>query len=162
MKKPLIFVVILILICIVSSNSCAQETDSKTEIYKNTFISNLGYFPPIAGVSFVLLSAHYERVLTKYKIEQSFIFGISGGVSIGINNDDIFFTSYYRLFSLIGKSSSKFELGLGIDRLRDISDVFTIPAIAIGYRHQNYNTRRIYRIGIGIPEGIYAGMGYRF
>ena len=74
------------------------------------------------------------------------------------------------LTGLTGKNKNHFEIGLGtslnietkFDPERDDgTDTFLLPDLRIGYRYQEKNGF-IFRVGLGIPQGIYLSLGTRF
>ena len=128
---------------------------------KNTIATSVGIIP-LNDTIYPTLSFQYERVLVTHKIGH--IFGISFGGGLLDDNGDIYTMIFPRAYWLIGKKSSKLELAVGGAVLNEdmFESIRFIPSFAVGFRYQGNSKRILYRVGIGLPEGIYAGVGYRF
>jgi len=68
--------------------------------------------------------------------------------------------------SISGKGSKHLEFGIGATYLKYLSygaeDWVILPAGNIGYRFTKPDSNFIFRTGIGFPEGVYIGFGFRF
>jgi hypothetical protein len=101
---------------------------------------------------------HYE-LLEERRYVHTFI---QGGLSLGIElyNGQSFATPYARLGFLTGANSHYFEAAAGGCLL--MSDgAALLPSVTAGYRNLNLDGRSIVRFGIGLPEAIYLGYGWR-
>jgi len=151
---------ILLVLSLVSLLNYAQ-TIEQNEIFKNTITLNVGIFP-IDDIIYPTMSAQYERVLVAHKIGH--VFGISFGGGLLDDNGDIYTMIFPRAYWLIGKKSSKLELAVGGAML--IEDMFesivVIPSFAVGFRYQKKSKRMLYKVGVGLPDGIYASIGISF
>ena len=101
---------------------------------------------------------HYE-LLEERRYVHTFI---QGGLSLGIElyNGQSFATPYARLGFLTGANSHYFEAAMG-GGLLIMSDAAVLPSATVGYRNLNLDGRSIVRFGIGFPEAIYFGYGWR-
>lgn len=101
---------------------------------------------------------HYE-LLEERRYVHTFI---QGGLSLGIELYDgqSFATPYARLGFLTGANSHYFEAAMG-GGLLIMPDAAVLPSATVGYRNLNLDGRSIVRFGIGFPEAIYFGYGWR-
>lgn len=153
-------IILILVLSLVTFFNYAQTVETK-DLFKNTITINVGIFPIYDNI-YPSLSVQYENVLTAHKMGH--VFGISFGGGLLDVNGDLYTMIFPRAYWLIGKKSSKLELAAGGAML--IEDMFesilVIPSFAVGFRYQKNSKRMLYRVGVGIPEGIYAGLGYRF
>lgn len=61
---------------------------------------------------------------------------------------------------LMGESNHQFECQFGFIYIPDLE--FVCPSAQVGYRYQPARSGLIFRAGIGLPEPIYATIGYSF
>lgn len=66
--------------------------------------------------------------------------------------------------SLYGNMSSHFEFqaGLYIQSYSDDTPSRLFPKLEVAYRYQPVHSRILIKVGIGVPEGVFAGFGIRF
>nr|MBM3932235.1 hypothetical protein [Sphingomonadales bacterium] len=102
---------------------------------------------------------HYE-LLEERRYVHTFI---QGGLSLGYNlyNEISTTTPYARLGFLAGANSHYFEAAGGVCLLMTGDDAPWLPSVTAGYRYLNLDGRSIVRFGIGFPEAIYLGYGWR-
>ncbi len=128
----------------------AQTIEPTERLHKNTIIANVGYLPLFTPT----VSFQYERVIVS---KRENVLGVSLG--LGFVKDWVY--TFPRIYGLIGKNSSSLELGLGV--YIEVAYGYGIyPSPLIGYRHMSDSKRRYFRVGIGYPEAIYVGIGFRF
>ena len=101
---------------------------------------------------------HYE-LLEERRYVHTFI---QGGLSLGIElySGQPSAIPYARLGFLTGANSHYLEAAAGGCLL--MSDgAALLPSVTAGYRNLNLDGRSIVRFGIGLPEAIYFGYGWR-
>ncbi|MBM3447103.1 MAG: hypothetical protein FJX86_04775 [Bacteroidetes bacterium] len=102
---------------------------------------------------------HYE-LLEERRYVHTFI---QGGLSLGIEllEGQSFTTPYARLGFLAGANSHYFEAAGGVCLFMTGDGASWLPSATVGYRNLNLDGRSIVRFGIGLPEAIYFGYGWR-
>ena len=143
-----------------------------------------------ATLALIDLSINYERVIIGADVF-SILLKISAGVSYvpedwGETSGNGF-QFLLQFIVLQGTASNFIEYGLGLgswyqpaDKNRFQTSIYGIsfgshtiypptedylkffPAVNIGYRHQESNSKPLFRAGIGYPELLYVSMGYSF
>jgi hypothetical protein len=101
---------------------------------------------------------HYE-LLEERRYVHTFI---QGGLSLGIElySGQPSAIPYARLGFLTGANSHYFEAAAG-GCLLMMDGAEPLPSVTAGYRKLNLDGRSFVRIGIGLPEAIYFGYGWR-
>lgn len=152
--------ILILVLSFVTFFNYAQTVETK-DSFKSTISANIGVLP-IYDIIYPTISVQYEIVLNAHKIGP--IFGISFGGSLLDNNGELNTIIFPRAYWLIGKKSSKLELAAGVAVI--IEDMFEsiipTPSFVVGFRFQKNSKRILYRAGVGFPDGIYAGVGFRF
>lgn len=118
------------------------------------------------GATFILASQgflHFEK-LQERKVVHTFIQGGLGGGNVALfsGGSTWAFTFVGRTGLLTGKGSDHFEASVGACLIRTSENLLPAPALNIGYRYHHPDAHPIIRFGIGVPEGIYLGIGWRY
>jgi len=103
---------------------------------------------------------HYELLEERRNVHTF----IQGGLSLGYNlwGEESITTPYARLGFLAGANSHYFEAAAGAGLYTWSKDgTELLPSATVGYRYLNLDGRSIIRFGIGFPEAIYLGYGWR-
>jgi hypothetical protein len=85
-----------------------------------------------------------------------------GNVALFSGGSTWAFTFVGRTGLLTGKGSHHFEASVGACLIRSSENFLPAPALNIGYRYHHPDAHPIIRFGIGVPEGIYLGIGWRY
>jgi len=159
MKSVLLFLLFSLTSFSISGQSLEQSANMN-KVYKNTIITSAGLL--LFLDKYTSITFQYERILAAGK--EGLDFGVSLGGGVLYDGQYRYNLIYPRVYWLIGKKSSKAELAVGGGLLLDLADEqgAVFPAIVIGYRYQKPCQRFLFRVGVALPEGIYAGIGYRF
>ena len=106
---------------------------------------------------------HFEK-LQERKVLHTFIQGGLGGGNMALfsGGSTLIFTFVGRTGLLTGKGSHHFEASVGACLIRNSENFIPAPALNIGYRYHHPDAHPIIRFGIGVPEGIYLGIGWRY
>lgn len=120
----------------------------------------------LTGGTFILGSQgflHFEK-LQERKVLHTFIQGGLGGGNMALfsGGSTLIFTFVGRTGLLTGKGSHHFEASVGACLIRNSENFIPAPALNIGYRYHHPDAHPIIRFGIGVPEGIYLGIGWRY
>ncbi|MFM8960639.1 MAG: hypothetical protein ACKOKH_10300 [Bacteroidota bacterium] len=103
---------------------------------------------------------HYELLEERSNVHTF----IQGGLSLGYNlyTEESITTPYARLGFLAGANSHYFEAAAGAGLYTFSQDgTVLLPSATVGYRYLTLDGRSIFRFGIGFPEAIYLGYGWR-
>ncbi len=117
----------------------------------------------LTGGTFLLFnqgSLHYE-LLEERKHVHTFI---QSGLSLGYDlwNEKFITTPFARLGFLAGANSHYFEASAGAGLYIWSGDgPELLPSATVGYRNLNLDGRSIVRFGIGFPDLLYFGYGWR-
>ena len=156
--KPVLLLLLFSLTSFSISGQNLDQSDNINKVYKNSIIISPGLL-----VIYPTLTFQYERILTDGKV------GLDFGVSLGggtlYDGQSRLSLIYPRAYWLIGKKSSKLELAAGIGLFLEWgyeTQGGFMPSVVIGYRYQKYGQRFLFRVGVALPEGAYAGVGFRF
>ena len=159
------YITLIILILSISQHCYSQSNERSIDNnshFKNALVFTAGGvpYPPQFIPSF-----QYERTLIQGKKNKRFLFGINTGYSRYI--DDEVNIYHLRPYTLIGKYASKFEFSIGVlyqqyANSNTVNESKFDGAINIGYRYQKQGSRFLYRFGVGSPEALYLGVGFRF
>ncbi|MFM7589966.1 MAG: hypothetical protein ACKO55_12735 [Bacteroidota bacterium] len=106
---------------------------------------------------------HFEK-LQERKVVHTFIQGgLGGGYTYFFSSGSSgVFSLVGRTGLLTGKGSSHFEASVGACIIRNSETFLPRPALTMGYRYQHPDAKLIIRSGIGFPEGLYLGFGFRY
>lgn len=120
----------------------------------------------LTGGTFILANQgflHFEK-LQERKFVHTFIqAGLGGGnAALFSGGSTSTFTLIGRTGLLTGKGSDHFEASVGACLIRTSENFLPRPALTIGYRYHHPDAHLIIRSGIGVPEGIYLGIGWRY
>lgn len=159
MKKLAIILTIFILY----SNLIAQNQDEKT--YKNNLNAEVN-ISPVFG-SFIGLKISYERLI-KDDLTQSNSHSIKVSSGLGGGGwEGPFWVSDLNYVYCRGMFENHFEFGLGVAMINELYHDFSgvsftqvLPKIDLGYRRIVEN--KFWRIGLGLPNGFYVGVGFSF
>jgi len=108
----------------------------------------------------------YNQVAFHYELleeRRNVLTFIQGGLSLGYNlyDEESITTPYARLGFLAGANSHYFEAAGGVCLFMTGDGAALLPSATVGYRNLNLDGRSIVRFGIGLPEAIYFGYGWR-
>jgi len=158
LRKGLVLVLGLLFSLTASSQNISNPEIPKPGKY--TIYGTFGIFPSegwVAGTVNV-----ERRLLLK---EDKFINSLWTRVGAGYadNSFDNLLLLFGGITALAGQGTSHLELGLGLTYVNEFNsdDQYLGPMAAIGYRYQQPNGL-ILRAGIGLPETIYASIGFCF
>lgn len=171
MKSVILFLLFSITSYSIHGQSLEKSVDFKFSTNNSIIISSglLVIYPTLTFQSsgrrlviYPTLTFQYERNLATGK--SGGYFGISLGGGVLYDGQTRYSLIYPRAFWLVGKKSSKLELAIGGAFLMEWQDLHgaILPAIVVGYRYQKPSQRFLFRVGLALPEGIYAGIGIRF
>lgn len=148
MKKKLLFLII--------SFSLQQLTAQDTQFKKNTIYGSIGF----AGL-YGSATGYYERIIKQNmwsKNISSFVKVGYGGVAYW-GGESTYLLAHYGV--LTGIKTHHLEVSLG--PIHYINNDLGIPVSAnLAWRIQKPRKNFIFRIGLGLPESIYTGVGIAF
>ena len=159
---------ILIICLALESFSFAQEISEPKEYYPppemnaNGLYLNVGYL-----LLYATLNVNYERIIKQHlgPINLSVFAKAGAGIFTVWGGDGGY--SMAQIGLLTGENKHHLELsgGVCIDRPQvgwgDEPLGYPIAA-SIGWRIQNPTKNFIFRLGAGVPEGVYVGLGFNF
>lgn len=155
--KLLLLIVLALVIMTCQGNSQSEISYAKNCFHGTVSFLGLG---AAAGLS-------YERHIW-HNPDRAFLNSISARVAGGAWAvwDTEGKAGIAGLSGLTGKKKHKLETLLGVTVSKNnnqlISSLETLIATAIGYRFQKPHGGFVFRTGLGIPEGIYLGIGFAF
>ena len=150
--------ILIILFC----NTLIAQNVTDNSYKKNTLHGSLG---TVAIVN--TATVFYERILTESTSPSKFTtfarVGFQGSNAIDVwGGDNINGNSLILQGGILtGPNRSHFEGALGVAYMMTESSSF-IPAFTLGYRNQVPGKKFMFRIGVGLPELLYVGVGYSF
>lgn len=151
-KKPFILLILLF-----SSKPIFAQVPEQFFAQKNKMSHSLN----ITGSTIILYykaALHYE-LLEERKHVHTFIQAGGGlGYNLWYDEFDTFFFS--RLGFLAGKRSHYFEGSAGAGWYSFAETI--LPTATVGYRNLDPGGHSMFRFGLGFPEFLYLGYGYRF
>jgi len=128
------------------------------DYYKNIVYPTFG-----SAIVYMMVNGNYERMI--WKSHDRFIHSVWIRVGVGSSGayeDEIHRNYVATINTYTGRRNAHFELGLGVTHFSGKVRVPTLPAISLGYRHQNLKEHFMFRTGIGWPEALYCSFGYSF
>lgn len=166
-------VLTLILLLLCTLGCYAQTTDRSVDNdrdFKNALVFTAG--TTVLDIPFIP-SFQYERTLFYGKKNKKFMFGINTGYTrYKPYKENIY---HLRLYTLIGRYAAKFEFSIGVAHIghyQKYTDANNTPytvyeaefsgAMNIGFRYQKEGSQFLFRFGVGAPEILYLGVGFRF
>ncbi|MDZ7776892.1 MAG: hypothetical protein U5L09_15425 [Bacteroidales bacterium] len=158
-NKLVLFTISCILLF--SFNSLKAQTESDIIYKKNTIHGSLG------TVLFVsTANVFYERILsesTKSRFTTFARVGLQGSNAVNVwSGGDTNGSAFIVQGGIItGQNRSHFEGALGVAYMMS-TETSLIPSLALGYRNQVPGKKFMFRIGVGLPELLYVGVGYSF
>ena len=111
----------------------------------------------------VSASINYERLLSKKITRNLFLLRADlGGVLLPSFENAVVVGP--RIVFLRGKTEAKLDLTLGLHLLYvyNNNEMLPLPVGSIGYRYHAKNEKFTFKIGVGLPDGLYLGGGIRF
>lgn len=161
-KKQIIVFSITYILFLSFSTLIAQDVTDNS--YKRNIIH--GSLGTVAIVSTATI--FYERILTESSNKSRFTTFARIGLQ-GTSASDIWGGSgntYGSAFIaqggiLTGPNRSHFEGALGVAYMMNKTTLF-LPSFSLGYRNQMPGKKFMFRIGVGLPELLYVGLGYCF
>lgn len=132
-----------------------MDSLSKPWLNKNAVYGNIG----IGGLYFTA-TGYYERVLYQNEYRSSFIKTGFGGYSMWADEGLYTLAQYGFIF---GQEKHHFELGAGglFGLAGDMKNLLN-PSLTVGWRVQKPESKKLFRLGVSIPEAIYVGFGRSF
>lgn len=141
---------IIILLCCISLSSSAQDNS----IY-------------VTGGSLLLISSAHITLESRIAPTESIggfrakaMVGFARILSFAGESGRTDFNLGAGFVYLLGKNKHAFEIGLGGRYFGSQERSFILPDITIGYRSEWKKV--VFRVGVGIPDGIYLSLGRRF
>lgn len=161
MKSIFLIITFIVIYCTGYSQSTDESVDNDSG-FKNALVFTVG----TSGFEIPFIpSFQYERTLIQGKKKKRFVFGINTGYTrYKTYKENIY---HLRIYMLIGRYASKFEFSIGTIYQQYVGSNTVYEsefggAISYGYRYQKETSRFLFRAGLGSPEAVYMGIGFRF
>lgn len=141
--------IILLFSAVVIANNRLYAQQEK----RNSIIGSIGFIPTVSGF--------YERILIKPIPGQPQTIGRVGFSGGGVYGFTKHFVGQFGIVT--NRSKNRFELTLGGGvKAEEGGSPTGIFCGNIGYRLHKMGSRWMFRTGIGYPEFLYVGFGFRF
>lgn len=138
--------VLVVMFCTIFSPGWSQSD------FRNSIQTSIGFIPTVSGA--------YERVIFKPVPGKALTIaklGYSGGGILGYVN-----SFYGQLGVVTNGSKHRLEFTMGGGVKEEEGQIEGIFSGNIGYRLHKTKSRWMFRTGIGFPEFLYVGFGFRF
>jgi hypothetical protein len=156
-----IFLIIFLLLSTLCFGQQNEYDSIKPKNNKSSFYLSLGILP-----IYLSAVANYEIMLVERPDKFFKNSGIRFGGGVFTFWEDYGAAVVATYTSITGKGGNHLEFGFGATYLKylsyDAEDWAILPAGNIGYRFTKPSSNFIFRTGIGFPEGVYIGFGFRF